>query len=404
MKTIRRALTIFILLIIYIYICCIEAFPSNIIIYSGEKVQLKNIFGLTIENIDNLKIEETSQVSKNLSLNTQKINLEVNLFNLLKVKEINVETISRTKVIPVGKAIGMKLYTDGVLVVGMSEINGRKPYENSGILEGDTIIEINDEKIDDTEDLIEAVNECKGKIVEISYKRNEEIKTTRIEPVKTETDEYKLGLWVRDAVAGVGTMTFYEPISGKFAALGHGITDIDTSGLIQISEGELVSTKIISIEKGEKGVPGEIRGSIENGVTLGQIDKNTNYGIYGNITNQSMIDVSVANEMEVALRAETKIGKAQIMCQLDNNKVETYNIEIQKIYMNNYENNKRMVIKITDERLLEKTGGIIQGMSGAPIIQNGKFVGSVTHVLINNPTVGYGVFADIMLQQIEEVD
>lgn len=199
-------------------------------------------------------------------------------------------------------------------------------------------------------------------------------------------------------------MTFYESSSGKFAALGHGINDIDTSSLIHISEGELVSTEILSIVKGEKGAPGEIRGSIENGITFGSINKNTNYGVYGNITNESMLNINTANEMEVALRAETKTGKAQIMCQLDNNQVEIYDIEIQKIYMNNYENNKSMVIKITDERLLEKTGGIIQGMSGAPIIQNGKFVGSVTHVLVNDPTVGYGVFADIMLQQLEEVN
>ena len=199
-----------------------------------------------------------------------------------------------------------------------------------------------------------------------------------------------------------GTLTFYEPTLGKFAALGHGINDIDTSRLIQISEGELVSTKILSIAKGEKGLPGEIRGSIENGVTLGSIDKNTDYGVYGSITNKEVFDIIKEKEIEVALRNETKIGKAQIMCQLDNNKVEMYNIEIQKVYDNNYENNKSMLIKITDERLLEKTGGIIQGMSGAPIIQNGKFVGSVTHVLVNDPTVGYGVFADIMLQQIEE--
>lgn len=199
-------------------------------------------------------------------------------------------------------------------------------------------------------------------------------------------------------------MTFYEPRSGKFAALGHGINDIDTSDLIHISEGELVSTEILSIVKGEKGAPGEIRGSIENGITFGSINKNTNYGVYGSITNKSMLNIDTENEMEVALRAETKIGKAQIMCQLDNNKVETYDIEIQKIYINNYENNKSMVLKITDERLLKKTGGIIQGMSGAPIIQNGKFVGSVTHVLVNDPTVGYGVFADAMLQQLEEVN
>lgn len=406
MKLYQKILIIIMLFIVLTYVCNITLLPNNVILNQGGELNIKTIYGITVNEA---KKEETTMPAS-INLNNNKINdigsieVSLNLFGKVPVKNMTVNVISKTKVIPVGKAIGMKLYTDGVLVVGMSEINGRKPYENSGIKEGDTIIEINNEKIDDTEDLIEVINESRGKIVEISYKRNEEIRKTSIEPVKTENDEYKLGLWVRDAAAGVGTMTFYEPSSGKFATLGHGINDIDTSSLINISEGELVSTQILSIVKGEKGAPGEIRGSIENGITIGDISKNTDFGVYGTITNKNMIGIDNLDEMEVALRNETKIGKAQIMCQLDNNQVETYNIEIQKLYMNNYKNNKSMVIKITDERLLEKTGGIIQGMSGAPIIQNGKFVGSVTHVLINDPTVGYGVFADIMLQQLEEVN
>ncbi len=406
MKLYKKILIITFLLILLSYICNIEFLPDSVILSQGGKLNIKTVYGITVNEAK--KENATMQASTNL--NNNKINdigsLEVNLnlFGKIPVKSMTVNVISKTRVIPVGKAIGMKLYTDGVLVVGMSEINGRKPYENSGIQEGDTIIEINNEKIDDTEELMEVVNESQGKILEISYKRNEEIRKTSIKPVKTEKDEYKLGLWVRDAAAGVGTMTFYEPSSGKFATLGHGINDIDTSDLISISEGELVTTQILSIVKGEKGAPGEIRGSIEKGVTLGNISKNTDFGVYGTITNKSMIDIDSTNEMEVALRDEVKIGKAQIMCQLDNNKIETYDIEIEKLYMRNYKDNKSMVIKITDERLLEKTGGIIQGMSGAPIIQNGKFVGSVTHVLINDPTVGYGVFADIMLQQLEEVN
>ena len=201
-----------------------------------------------------------------------------------------------------------------------------------------------------------------------------------------------------------GTMTFYEPDSGKFASLGHGITDIDTSELINIANGELVGTKILSIVKGEKGSPGEIKGTLEDESYLGTISKNTNFGVYGSIVDKTELNISNTNEMEVALRTEIKTGKAQIMCQLDNDKVETYDIEIEKLYVNNYENNKSMLIKVTDERLLEKTGGIIQGMSGAPIIQDGKFIGAVTHVLVNEPTVGYGVFADIMIKQLEEVN
>ena len=320
------------------------------------------------------------------------------------MKKMDVNVIPKSKVVPVGKAIGMKLYTEGVLVVGMSEINGKKPYENSGIQEGDAIIEINNEQIENTNDLIETVNKSNGKTVEVKYKRNEQTITTSIEPAKVNENEYKLGLWVRDAAAGVGTMTFYEPSSGMFAALGHGIADIDTSELINIESGELTTTNILSIVKGQKGTPGEIRGTIENSESLGSIYKNTSFGVYGKVQSKNKLDINNMEEMDVALRDEIKTGKAQILCELENGKTEKYDVEIKKVYLNNNENNKSMVIKITDEKLIEKTGGIIQGMSGAPIIQNGKFIGAVTHVLVNDPTVGYGVFADIMIKQLKEVE
>jgi len=221
----------------------------------------------------------------------------------------------------------MKLYTNGVLVVGMSEIQGEKPYEKSGIKEGDMIIEVNNQEINSTDELMATVNNCNGDKVEIKYKRKEETITTSIKPVKVEENEYKLGLWVRDAAAGVGTMTFYEPSSGMFAALGHGITDIDTADLIEIANGQLVTTNIISIIKGEKGNPGEIRGTIENGVKLGNIDKNTNFGVYGNISDISRLKLNEENKMEIALRNEINIGKAEILCELEDGKIEKYQIQ-----------------------------------------------------------------------------
>lgn len=198
---------------------------------------------------------------------------------------------------------------------------------------------------------------------------------------------------------GVGTATFYEPSTGMFASLGHGITDIDTGDLITISNGELVTTNIVSVQKGEKGMPGELKGSIESSKTIGDVSKNTSFGIFGKITNKSNLKIS-EQEMEVATREEIKTGKAQIICEIEDGKKEHYDIEIQKVYTSNNRDNKSMLIKVTDKKLLEKTGGIIQGMSGSPIIQNNKFVGAVTHVLVNDPTSGYGVFADIMLKQI----
>lgn len=404
MKLYKKVLIVLCLILIFIYVSNITLLPNHLILIQGETLNLKTVYGITVgqENEDGT-LQASSNINKNKVNDAGKLEVSLNLFGSIPVKEMDVNVIPKTTVIPMGKAIGMKLYTDGVLVVGMSEINGKKPYENSGIQEGDMIVEINHEKIESTDDLIETVNESKGNALEVTYKRDESTITTSIEPVKTSDNEYKLGLWVRDAAAGVGTMTFYEPSSGMFAALGHGITDIDTSDLINIANGELVTTNIISIVKGQKGAPGEIRGTIENGINIGSIYKNTGYGVYGSIQNKSKLNLNQSNEMEVALRNEIKTGKAQILCELEDGKIEEYEIEIQKLFINNNEDNKSMVIKVADKRLIEKTGGIIQGMSGAPIIQNGKFVGAVTHVLVNDPTVGYGVFADIMIKQLKEV-
>lgn len=328
--------------------------------------------------------------------------MSVNLFNNLNVSNITVNVIPKTTVIPLGNSIGLKLYTQGVLVVGMSEIEGERPYENTGIEEGDRIIEIDKQKISSTDDLVQTVNSSQGKEVQVKYIKddsNEEV-TTNIQPARTKDDEYKLGLWVRDAAAGVGTATFYEPSTGMFALLGHGITDIDTGDLVTIANGELVNSNIVSITKGEKGKPGEIRGSIEGEGKIGDISKNTSFGIFGKTSNKSKLKIT-ENEMEVLARNEIKQGKAQIICELEEGKKKTYEIEIQKIYTANETDNKSMLIKVTDKELLEKTGGIIQGMSGSPIIQNGKFVGAITHVLVNDPTTGYAVFADMMLKQMK---
>ena len=405
MKLYKKILIVLFLLVIFVYICNITLMPNNLILIQGEILDLKTIYGITVGRKQEGKVlQASSNLNKNKVNDTGKIEVSLNLFGNIPVKKMDVNVIPKSKVVPVGKAIGMKLYTEGVLVVGMSEINGKKPYENSGIQEGDAIIEINNEQIENTNDLIETVNKSNGKTVEVKYKRNEQTITTSIEPAKVNENEYKLGLWVRDAAAGVGTMTFYEPSSGMFAALGHGIADIDTSELINIESGELTTTNILSIVKGQKGTPGEIRGTIENSESLGSIYKNTSFGVYGKVQSKNKLDINNMEEMDVALRDEIKTGKAQILCELENGKTEKYDVEIKKLYLNNNENNKSMVIKITDEKLIEKTGGIIQGMSGAPIIQNGKFIGAVTHVLVNDPTVGYGVFADIMIKQLKEVE
>lgn len=402
MKLYKKILIIVLLIVFFIYVCNISMFPDNIILMQGEELNLNTVFGLKIKSDETL--QASSSLNNSIMEESGKVDLSLNLFNILNVKNLSVNVIPKTTVVPMGKAIGMKMYTEGVLVVGMSEINGEKPYEGSGIEAGDKIIEINSEEINNTDELIECVNRSEGNTLEIKYVSDDEEKIANIEPIKTGNNEYKLGLWVRDAAAGVGTLTFYEPSTGNFAALGHGINDVDTYELIDIASGKLVTTNIIDIVKGKDGNPGEIRGTVDNGKTIGTIDKNTAYGVYGKITNDITRNENLSNEMEVANRSEIQEGKAEIMCELENGKIENYEIEIQKIFKENNENNKSMLIKITDEELIEKTGGIIQGMSGAPIIQNGKFIGAVTHVLVNDSSLGYGVFADMMIKQMREVE
>ena len=315
-----------------------------------------------------------------------------------------VSSVTQRTVNPIGRTIGLKLYTDGALVVGMSEIDGAdgnkyKPYEESGIIEGDMIKAINGKAISNADELIDTINESNGEAISIRYQRESDEIYTTITPVKAIDGNYMIGLWVRDAAAGIGTLTYYEEATKTFAALGHGINDVDTNKLLNISNGELVTSQIISIVKGKKGKPGEIRGIIDKSETIGNIEVNSSIGVYGQVTNFDYINKVKKDEVPVANRNEIKEGKAIIICQLTNeDKTEEFEIEIKRLYKMNYKDNKSMFIKVTDERLLEKTGGIIPGMSGTPILQNGKFVGAITNVLLNDPTQGYAIFADMMMQ------
>lgn len=406
MKKFFKILLILTLIIILVYVSNVTSIPDNLILMQGEELNIKTMFGLNLENSSGQTIEAMASDTEKISKEVGKLDLSLNLGNF-SLKDVTVNVIPNTVVIPGGEAIGLRLYTSGVLVVGMSEIVGTdnksySPYKNSGIQEGDMIVKIDDKAITCTSDLITKVNECNGNSVEITYVRDGNNYITEIKPTKTEENEYKLGLWVRDAAAGVGTITYYDPESQMFGALGHGILDIDTDQLIDIAKGEVITSKILSIVKGEKGKPGEVQGSIDNGKVIGEVYKNTNFGIYGKLTDVSLIEGG--KTLEVMPRDEVKLGKATIICTLDNNKREEYEIEIEKIYTSTNRNNKNMIIKVTDERLLEKTGGIIQGMSGSPILQDGKFVGAVTHVMVNNPEKGYGIFADTMLKQMKEVE
>jgi len=407
-KNLLIAFLLCVLSIIYTYVIAIDVIPKSVILFKGETLNVKKILGINIVSKDS--DYEAINTSTNIE-DEQKIgttNLEVKLFNTFNVKNIDVNVIERTKVIPVGQVSGLKLYTSGVLVVGMSEIKSLnnekiKPYENSGIQEGDTIIQIEDTEITDTKKLVETVNLSNGKELKIKYVRGEESLECSITPVKTSETEYKLGLWVRDSAAGIGTMTYYEPSTKNFAALGHGITDIDTGELLNISNGEFITTKVLSIIKGQNGNPGKIQGSIDEQTEIGIVTKNSPFGIYGTVIDIAKIKLNTNNLMDVATRNEIELGDAEILCSLDGENIKKYKIQIEKIYLNNDYDNKSMLVKVSDKELLEKTGGIIQGMSGSPVIQNGKFIGAITNVLVNDPTRGYVVFGDIMIKEMRSV-
>lgn len=407
MKKIWKIIIIIILIIIYTFIYNLATIPDNIVIFEGEELSLKTAVGINLDSENAYKTVWTSNNLSTKSINkTSIVNLE--LFNSIKLKSINVDVIPNTTIIPLGNAIGMKLYTKGVMVVGMSEIEKDdstkiKPFENSQIEEGDSIISVNNNEINNTEDLISQVNKSGGNVLNIKYIKGNIIEETDITPVMSD-GKYKIGLWVRDTAAGVGTVTFYEPSTNMFISLGHGIVDIDTGEIVNISKGELVTANIISIIKGEKNSPGEIKGTITNGNTVGEIYKNTELGVYGKIINKQYLNINENNALKVASRDEIEEGKATILCQLDNNPPQEYEIEIEKIYKENNDNNKSMLIKITDKSLLEKTGGIIQGMSGAPVMQNGKFIGAVTNVLVKDPTRGYAIFGDLLIKQMRDAN
>ena len=401
MKNFKRGILLFVLFFIFIYVVSIDNIPQTIQIFQGEEVSIPTLWGVKISN-KNETIETSSTLYSTTFNEIGEEKLEVSLFDKIRLKTINVNVIEDIDVIPVGEIVGIKLYTNGVMVVGMSSIEGEdgniyKPYQELGIQEGDSITYINDTEITSTKELVEDVNKSLGQEIELTFNHKEETRKGKIKPVKNKDDLYKLGLWVRDSAAGVGTVTFYNEDTKCFAALGHAITDIDTGEILSTSSGEIDIAKILSIVKGKKEEPGRIEGTINSDFTIGSIYNNTKFGIFGVIKNPQNIKLDFNKKMKVASRNEIKLGEATCLSGIDG-EIKEYKLEITKIYQNNNYDNKSMLINITDENLIEKTGGIVQGMSGTPIIQNGKFVGAITHVLVNNPTVGYAVFGDLMLK------
>lgn len=364
---------------------------EDVNVFSGNNPVTKDSIHFDFNNPVSMKVSETGSYE-----------IDVSLFGMIHLKSITVDAVEPVSVIPGGENIGIYVETKGVMVLGTGAVTGLdgiryEPAENI-IKTGDYIVGINGEDISTISEMTDKINQCKNEEVVLEVLRGGEEQKLRMEAVQTGADSYKLGIWVRDDTQGVGTLT-YRTEDGRFGALGHGITDSDTGLLINVSQGKIYDTEIVDIVKGKQGAPGEMVGIIHSSenMRLGDVEKNTDCGIFGNIKRESPL-WAAKNSINIGFKQEIKKGKAVILCQLGE-EIEEYEIEIEKIKWNSESDSKGMVIKITDERLLKKTNGIVQGMSGSPILQGGKLIGAVTHVFIQDSSRGYGIFIENMLKK-----
>ena len=319
----------------------------------------------------------------------------------MPLKKVKVEISEDKRLIPGGQALGVAMRTDGVLIVGLSEAApGSSPAKEAGLLAGDVIRSIGGITVSTAEELTAALTKAGPKPIPVAYQRSGQDRTALLTPHQDqETGAVRLGAWVRDSTAGVGTLSFYDPDTRRYAALGHAITDGDTGAVLTVSEGKILNASIVAVQKGQKGLPGELKGSfLREGQVVGDIRRNSILGIYGTM------DAPASNPLypeglPIGLRSGVHTGAASILSTVDGQGVQEYAIEITRVNPQSAPAPKSMVLRVTDERLLSTTGGIVQGMSGSPILQDGRIVGAVTHVFVSDPTQGYGLYVDWMLQE-----
>ena len=301
--------------------------------------------------------------------------------------------------IPLGKAVGIKLFADGVLVVDTSDLQRGgdtvSPAEDCGLQEGDLILSANGEKIQSTEHMQSILQENGEDTMVLAVQRGSRTMEVTIDPVRCDDGTCRLGAWIRDSMAGVGTLTFYDPATGQFAALGHGINDVDTARLMPLASGSIMETTVKAVRKGAAGSPGELKGDFAVQRDVGALCANTDCGVFGTVTDAGFVPQGEA--LPVAKRQEVHTGPATILATVGGSDTKEYAVEITRLYGGD-QPTRNLLLRVTDEELLSATGGIVQGMSGSPIIQNGKLVGAVTHVLVNDPTRGYGIFIENMLE------
>ncbi len=369
-----------------------KTIPDNITVIENENFNISDVLGMNLYSIGYENQLDVVMKASNLSQKATKIKF----LNVIPVKDTVIKNTKRQYVVPGGELFGIKLYTDGVIIVDFEEIETETgkicPAKIADLKVGDIVKSINKTSVTSFSHFSKLLQESKGKPVEMSILRNGKILNIKFETVlEKESNKYRAGLWVRDSTAGLGTVTFYNQENNTFAGLGHPIYDIDTNEIMPMKSGVMADVVLSGLNKSSFGKVGELCGTLtgeENGVLI----LNNETGIYGySLTKKT-------TQIPVAVRAEIQEGKANIICTVTNSNPQIYDVEIMKIYSNSMSVNKDMVIKVTDENLLNTTGGIVQGMSGSPIIQNGMLVGAVTHVFVNNPKQGYAIFAERMLE------
>ena len=377
--------------------------PDNMVVTYSD-IQKSNENDKFSSFID-LELPKNINVASNSEL-TDTV-MSVKLFNIFTIKKVKVKLLTDTEVFIGGETVGFNLFSDGVICVGSNPIitnsGNKEPIKESGLEEGDAILQIEGYEINSIEDIDRIINteQYAGKQIELSILRNGEKKVVNITPeFDILSQKYKMGLWVRNSASGVGTLTYVKKSDFRFGAVGHPIVDETLGHNFEIERGNIYKCQLVGIKKGEKNNPGEIRSSINlSDDAIGLADTNCKFGVFGNILNKSIIDADRISTLGGRLSVET--GNAQIYCAVDKDGVKAYDIKIIKANKQNAADDKSMIIKVTDKELLGKTGGIIQGMSGSPIIQNGKLIGAVTHVYVNDPTKGYAIFGETMVEEIK---
>lgn len=363
--------------------------PEHIYTDGNAKVSFNQIYSLSSKPEEQVDLQSSRAVSQSRG--------EIKLLGIIPVKEAEISPSDSQRVILGGESFGIKLYTDGVMVVGTKDVQTdggmKNPSKEAGIEKGDIIVSINGEKTNTADSVEKLLNDNNGKAYKVKIKRNGNYKTFSVKPVYSKSEGcYKVGLWVRDSTAGVGTTTFYNKKNNTLAALGHPITDVDTNEIIPILEGEAVEAQVTNIYKSTDGDAGSLNCDFTD-KTIANLKTNSVSGIYGVLSRE----INKDRELEVAPSCRVKKGYAQVVCTVDNNSPQAYDAEIVRVSYRQGQV-KNMVVKITDERLLNITGGIVQGMSGSPIIQDGRLAGALTHVIVDNPRKGYAIFAETMLR------